>query len=73
MFILLMTLFSVTLLDGTVTKIEPPRTAVIESFVTLKDCEDARMYITPLLNDDEINRGEFTLECKETKVPQRRI
>lgn len=71
MFILLMTLFSVTLLDGTVVPLVPPKTAVIASFNTLKDCEDSRIYVTPLLADDVVNKGEFILECKEARKPQR--
>lgn len=72
MFILILTVFAVMLNDGSVIKLDPPKTAVIESYRTLKICEDARVYIADAMAHNA-RYGESTtyqFECKEARKIQ---
>ena len=74
MFILILTVFAVMLNDGTIIKKDVPTTAVIESYNTLKACEDDRRGVTAmmLMNDREGESATYALACKEAKKPQER-
>jgi len=70
MWILLMTITAVILNDGTLAQVTPPRTAVIETYATLKECEDARVEVTQGMVQvyrQEAEQGTFMLECQQVK------
>lgn len=70
MWILVLTIYAVVLNDGTVVPLVPPKTAVIETYATLKTCEDERMSMTQFMTDRPEEAGTLVMECHPAKRTQ---
>lgn len=72
MFILILVITSVMLNSGAIIPVDPPRTAVIESYPSLKACEDDRMAMNALmaLSNRDGEDKTYHLECKPAKRTQ---
>lgn len=72
MWILILTVYAVMMSNGSIVPLDPPKSAVLESYGTLKTCDDDRIRVTELLalSDREDEGKTYHLECKPAKKPQ---